>query len=1317
MWETVQRENILEQVEEEAEQSSCSKQFSPPPMPLIKRLRGFQPRARTVWKLAARSPGPGRPDADSARPAGPEGCGARRPRPGAGCLQSRSLLLSLVSSCQLLSPVVLLLLLEKANTEFYKFLSGLRGSAVPWLLWVCLLWSGRAGCQAQRAGCKSVHYDLVFLLDTSSSVGKEDFEKVRQWVANLVDTFEVGPGRTRVGVVRYSDRPSTAFELGLLGSREAVKAGHYTTTEGIREPCSVFLECYVICPSSPDEQSLLSLAVSLSAVLVLQLRCRSPLRSPGPARGMSTLALPPSTGVAGEREALLCADLGPPARAEAARLCEEPAIVSRLPLTVSLASHVGVDTEGSLAGISTPSPFYPGDADDHENLVSFDTETMEPIDELAFYVLCPSIRVEGDRFKHTNGETKEITGFDLMDLFNVKEILGKREDGAQSSYVRMGSFPVVQRTEDVFPQGLPDEYAFVTTFRFRKTSRKEDWYIWQVIDQYGIPQVSIRLDGENKAVEYNAVGAFKDAVRVVFRGPQVNDLFDRDWHKMALSIQAQNVSLYIDCELVQTLPIEERENIDIQGKTVIGKRLYDSVPIDFDLQRIVIYCDSRHAELETCCDVPSGPCQVTVVTEPPPVPPQPPTPGSEQIGFLKTINCSCPAGEKGEKGFVGPVGLPGPKGDTGATGLTGMPGPKGEKGDMGRGPFIQGEKGEKGSRGLPGPPGRDGSKGVRGESGELGEPGLPGEVGMRGPQGPPGLPGPPGHVGAPGLQGERGERGTRGEKGERGLDGFPGKPGETGEQGRPGPPGMPGPPGEKGEAGPTCPPGVPGSVMQREGPKGEQGAPGPRGHQGPPGPPGAPGLLGPEGKDGAPGLQGLRGKKGDVGPPGTPGASGLQGPPGPPGIPGPPGPGGPPGLPGEIGFPGKPGPPGQTGSPGRDGPNGPPGLPGSKGEPGERGEGGLPGRPGPRGEVGEQGLAGRPGEKGEAGLPGAPGFPGVRGQKGDQGEKGDLGIPGLKGDRGEKGEQGPKGEKGDPGVPGEAGPQGRPGDPGPWGPIGPPGAKGQDGSHGAPGAAGSPGAPGPAGPPGVSGPPGSAGTPGIRGPPGKDGERGEKGTAGEEGRPGPAGPRGDPGPPGKGKDGEPGLRGSPGFPGPPGTKGDRGAPGIPGSPGSRGDAGIGVAGPPGPSGPPGDKGPPGSRGLPGFPGPQGPAGQDGAPGNPGERGPPGKPGPSSVLSPEDINLLVKDICNDCPPGPPGLPGLPGFKGDKGLPGKPGREGVEGKKGDAGPQGIPGPPGVAGPQVSSGAARVTGVRHRHLLSSRFDYKGWHPYSNSQPKDSL
>lgn len=47
---------------------------------------------------------------------------------------------------------------------------------------------------------------------------------------------------------------------------------------------------------------------------------------------------------------------------------------------------------------------------------------------------------------------------------------------------------------DVFSQGLPDEYAFVTTFKFRKTSRREDWYLWQIFDKYGIPQVQEQSD-------------------------------------------------------------------------------------------------------------------------------------------------------------------------------------------------------------------------------------------------------------------------------------------------------------------------------------------------------------------------------------------------------------------------------------------------------------------------------------------------------------------------------------------------------------------------------------------------------------------------------------------------------------------------------------------------------------------------------------------------------------------------------------------------------------------------------------------------------
>ncbi len=54
-------------------------------------------------------------------------------------------------------------------------------------------------------------------------MGKENFEKIRQWVANLVESFDVGAEKTRVAVVRYSDRPTTEFNLGRYKTLEEVK--------------------------------------------------------------------------------------------------------------------------------------------------------------------------------------------------------------------------------------------------------------------------------------------------------------------------------------------------------------------------------------------------------------------------------------------------------------------------------------------------------------------------------------------------------------------------------------------------------------------------------------------------------------------------------------------------------------------------------------------------------------------------------------------------------------------------------------------------------------------------------------------------------------------------------------------------------------------------------------------------------------------------------------------------------------------------------------------------------------------------------------
>ena len=55
--------------------------------------------------------------------------------------------------------------------------------------------------------------DLVFVLDSSGSVGSGNFALVRNFVADVIDTFEIGPDETQVGVITFSGIARTIFQL------------------------------------------------------------------------------------------------------------------------------------------------------------------------------------------------------------------------------------------------------------------------------------------------------------------------------------------------------------------------------------------------------------------------------------------------------------------------------------------------------------------------------------------------------------------------------------------------------------------------------------------------------------------------------------------------------------------------------------------------------------------------------------------------------------------------------------------------------------------------------------------------------------------------------------------------------------------------------------------------------------------------------------------------------------------------------------------------------------------------------------------------
>lgn len=55
--------------------------------------------------------------------------------------------------------------------------------------------------------------DIVFLLDSSGSVGSSNFQKMLQFVKNMVNGFDVGKDSVRIGVASFSNQPVQHFSL------------------------------------------------------------------------------------------------------------------------------------------------------------------------------------------------------------------------------------------------------------------------------------------------------------------------------------------------------------------------------------------------------------------------------------------------------------------------------------------------------------------------------------------------------------------------------------------------------------------------------------------------------------------------------------------------------------------------------------------------------------------------------------------------------------------------------------------------------------------------------------------------------------------------------------------------------------------------------------------------------------------------------------------------------------------------------------------------------------------------------------------------
>ncbi|KAL6488073.1 hypothetical protein MHYP_G00046990 [Metynnis hypsauchen] len=71
--------------------------------------------------------------------------------------------------------------------------------------------------------CKSRPLDLIFIIDSSRSVRPAEFEKVKVFLSDMVNSLEIGQDVTRVGLVNYASTVNIEFRLNTYHNKAQLK--------------------------------------------------------------------------------------------------------------------------------------------------------------------------------------------------------------------------------------------------------------------------------------------------------------------------------------------------------------------------------------------------------------------------------------------------------------------------------------------------------------------------------------------------------------------------------------------------------------------------------------------------------------------------------------------------------------------------------------------------------------------------------------------------------------------------------------------------------------------------------------------------------------------------------------------------------------------------------------------------------------------------------------------------------------------------------------------------------------------------------------
>lgn len=71
---------------------------------------------------------------------------------------------------------------------------------------------------------------------------------------------------------------------------------------------------------------------------------------------------------------------------------------------------------------------------------------------------------------------------------------------------------------NVFPEGLPPSYVFVSTQRFKV---KKTWDLWRILSLDKRPQIAVTVNGEEKTLSFTTTSLINGTQVITFAAPHV----------------------------------------------------------------------------------------------------------------------------------------------------------------------------------------------------------------------------------------------------------------------------------------------------------------------------------------------------------------------------------------------------------------------------------------------------------------------------------------------------------------------------------------------------------------------------------------------------------------------------------------------------------------------------------------------------------------------------------------------------------------------------------------------------------------------------